>query len=93
MPHAASAVSRLCLAAALLLLAAPSAGAAADKPATNDPYTVSLPNGVTLQLFAVAASPSLDRPWWKPDGSAIDATSATGPSPIRENCVTSWPCA
>jgi ankyrin repeat protein len=72
-PHASSAVSRLCLAAGLLLLAGLSAGAAADKPAANDPYTVSLPNGVTLQLFAVSASPSLDRPWWKPDGSAIDA--------------------
>lgn len=69
MPHATSLVSRLASAAAFLIVAAPLSLAAPD----GDPYTVSLPNGVTLRLFAVSTSPSLDRPWWKPDGSPVDA--------------------
>ena len=70
MPHAATSRPRLSLPVILLLLLLLQTQSVA---AADDPYTVSLPNGVTLQLIAVSTSPSFDRPWWKPDGSPVDA--------------------
>ena len=70
MPHATARPVLFLVLFLLFIRILPAAAQPAPRP---DPYTVTLPNGVKLQLFAVSASPSFDRPWWKPDGSPLDA--------------------
>lgn len=41
------------------------------RPVMADPVT--LPNGLTLELIGVTTGPSIDRAWWKPDGSPLQA--------------------
>jgi beta-lactamase regulating signal transducer with metallopeptidase domain len=37
----------------------------------SDPFTVKLPDGITVELLGVAENPSTDKPWWRPDGSPL----------------------
>src|SRR5438105_3008058 len=36
-------------------------------------WVVALPSGLTLELLGVTTGDSIDRAWWKPDGSPLDA--------------------
>jgi ankyrin repeat protein len=60
------------LLAAVLLLHPVLAVRAAAEPVT-------LPNGLTLELVGVTTGRSLDRAWWKPDGSPLDAPAYEQP--------------
>ena len=40
--------------------------------APSSPAMATLPNGVEVELVGVGFHPSVDRPWWKPDGSPLD---------------------
>jgi ankyrin repeat protein len=60
------------LPAAVLLLHSVFALHAAAQPVT-------LPNGLTLELVGVTTGRSLDRAWWKPDGSPLDAPAYEQP--------------
>ena len=38
---------------------------------SNNAFTVTLTNGVTVELVGVCKHPSKDKQWWRPDGSLI----------------------
>ena len=40
------------------------------------PYTVMLTSGVTVELLGIGENPSLNRPWWTPDGASRPAPYA-----------------
>ena len=44
---------------------------------SNNEFTATLPNGVTVELVGICEHPSEGKKWWKPDGSLL------GQSPVR----------
>ena len=47
------------------------------------PWTARLPSGVTVELLGVAEDPSLNRPWWRPDGTPLVAFAGPRAEPRR----------
>jgi len=47
----------------------PEAVLAISDAATN--FIASLPNGIRVELVGISDNPSIDRPWWRPDGSPL----------------------